>query len=73
MCIPYSGKVWRDEFTLFKHMAENVLQMNRSAKGLLIVTTMYVFWMALVWKITDSSPNPSNFLPAKRSHHTVPM
>ena len=27
------------EFTLFKHLAEKVWQMDRSAKGLLIVTT----------------------------------
>ena len=27
------------EFTLFKHLAEKVWQMNRSVKGLLIVTT----------------------------------
>ena len=34
-------------------------RMNRSAKGLLIVTTN------LDWRITDDSPNLPNFLPAK--------
>ena len=39
--------------------------MNRSAKGLLIVTTN------LVWQIADNSPNSSNFLPAQLSCYTV--
>ena len=42
--------------------------MNRSAKGLLIVTaTLDV----LLWQIADDSLNSPNFLPAKRSHYTV--
>ena len=41
--IPYSRKVWYwrmfGHFTLFKHMVKKVWQMNRSTRGLLIVTT----------------------------------
>ena len=47
------------EFTLFKRIAEKVWQMNRSASGLVIVTTN------LVWRIADDLPNSPNFLPAK--------
>ena len=39
--------------------------MNRSAKGLLIVTT------TLVGHIVDDSPNLPNFLPAKFSWYAV--
>ena len=39
--------------------------MNRSAKGLLIVTTTFD---GLVWQITDNLPN---FVPAKLSRYTV--
>ena len=42
--------------------------MNRSAKGLLIVTTNLD---GLVWQITDDSLNLSNFLPIKLSRYTV--
>ena len=33
------------EFTLFKRLAGKSLGMNRSAKGLLIVTTSYFGWL----------------------------
>ena len=39
--------------------------MNRSAKGILIETTV------LVWRIAGNSPNSPNFLPAKLSRYTV--
>ena len=39
--------------------------MNRSAKGLSMVTTN------LVWRIADDLPNSPNFLPAKLSRYTV--
>ena len=39
--------------------------MNRSAKGLLIVTTN------LVWRIADNSPNSPNFLPTQFSCYMV--
>ena len=70
--IPYSRKVWRVEGLanlLFSNIwQKKVWQMNRSAKELLIVTTNL---MALVWRITDDSPNLPNFLSAKLSRYTV--
>ena len=44
------------------------LAKNRSAKGLLIVTTNLD---GLVWRIADDSPNLPNFLPAKFSRYTI--
>ena len=38
-------------FALFKRLVENVWRMNRSAKGLLIITA------TLVWRIAEDSPN----------------
>ena len=59
--IPYTRKVWRVESLvnlLFSSIwQKKVWQMNRSAKGLLIVTTN------LAWRIADDSPNSPN-LPA---------
>ena len=46
------------EFTLFKRLAGKIWQMNRSAKGLLIVTTNFD---GFSWQIRDDSPNLPNF------------
>ena len=54
------------EFTLFKHLVKIVWRMNRSAKGLLILTTNLD---GLVWQIADDMPNLLNFLPIKHSHY----
>ena len=50
------------EFTLFKSLVKKVWQMNRSVKGLLILTTDLD---GFSWRNADDSPN---FLPAKLSH-----
>ena len=56
------------EFAVFKHLAEKFWQMNRSAKGLLIVTTnLNGFSLANCKRL----PNSPNFLPAKHSCYMV--
>ena len=50
------------ELTIFKRLTEKVRQMNRVAKGLLIVT------INLVWRIAEDL---QNFLSAKLSCYTV--
>ena len=47
---------------------KKVWQMNKSAKWLLIVTTILD---RLVWQIVDDSLNLPNFLSTKFSHYTV--
>ena len=67
------GRVF-SKLSLFERLAEKVCQMNRSAKGLLIVTTYVLLWMVLVWQIADDSPdlpNLPNFPPTKLSRYTV--
>ena len=72
MCNMYytAGKVGGGKFvkfTLSKHLAKISLQFNKSARRLLIVSTVLI-WIVLVWLIIDNSPN---FSAAKFFYYTV--